>query len=239
LRNCYLFWSGNYDQDLSNRQSRPVQSKGLLMILKLLNEWEALPYDGLRGKPPDWAPEFVFVTFLTHRLKIGAEILDGRLTLSEALSYLEIYIRKEELWRYEDNLLEEHRHEEVLELKAHWDNLKLPNVGNLDNSFDWLAELHEDLRLGEDCCLYRWLGHKLARNNLVGGAQRERSAAGGIKSGITRRDYAEHSAVIKCAKALRQADEPRRGLASRIKTEGEFSISIRQINHILKKANIK
>lgn len=209
------------------------------MILKLLNEWGTLPYNGLMGKPPDWAPELVFVTFMAHQWKIGAEILDGRLTLSEAISYLEIYIRGEELYRYLDYLLEKHRHEEALEVKARLDNVKLPNVGNLDDSFDWLAKLHEDLRLGEDCCLYLWLGYKLARNNLVGEKQRERSAEGGFKSGITRRDHAEHSAVIKCARALRQADEPRRGLASRIKTEGGFSISIRQINHILKKANIK
>src|SRR5687768_16861802 len=142
------------------------------MIHKLLDEWKALPYDGLRGELPDWTPEFIVISFMSNQMKIGLDILDEKLSLYGALSCFEIYKRKEELWRREDKLLELHHHDEALEVSKVLNDLKLPKPSNLDDAFDAMATLYEDLKLGQDACLRLWLGPEIARNNLVGEAQR-------------------------------------------------------------------
>jgi hypothetical protein len=204
-----------------------------------LKEWDAALYDGLRGMPPDWIPEESVIRFIANRDKIEYEILNDKLSISEAFSRLKFYISKEQLWRREDELLELHKDEEALKITKLLQGLKFPIPNHLDYIFDYLAKFHEDIQLGQEACLNHWLGKEIARNISVGKAQRNRSADGGIRSGELRRKFSQHGAIKECAKRLRQAGEPRRGLASRIKDVGGFSLTIRQINHILRNAEIK
>ena len=207
--------------------------------LSKLQEWETLPYDGLRGMPPDWVPEELIIRFIVNRDKIEREILNNKLSVSGVFSRLNFYIKKEKFWRQEDKFLELHHNEEALKITELIKNLKSPPPSNLDYVFSDLAKFHEDIKLGKDACLIRWLGVDIASNILAGKAQRKRSAAGGVEGGRVRREKAQHSAIINCARRLRQAGELRRGLASKIKYEGGFSLSKRQINYILEKAAIK
>lgn len=204
-----------------------------------LKEWDAALYDGLRGMPPDWVPEESVIRFIANRDKIEYEILNDKLSISEAFFRLKFYISKEQLWRREDELLELHNDEEALKITKLLKGLKFPIPNHLDCIFDYLAKFHEDIQLGQESCLNRWLGKEIARNISVGKAQINRSADGGIRSGELRRKLAQHGAIIECAKGLRKASEPRRGLASRVKDVGGFSLTIRQINNILRNAGIK
>lgn len=208
-------------------------------IFDMLEKWRSAPYDGLRGMPPDWTIENVVIDLMARQYVVAGAILDDEITLSEAIRHLRIHIKKEQLLREEDRLQEAHEDQEAFRVGAILERLKLPKTSKVNDSIAWLARLYEDLKLGKDECHRLWLGNIHAANIRIGQVQRERGQKAGRKGGEQRRLRSEGRKIVRSAKLLLQEGEGRRGLAAKIKDAGNFSVSVRWINEIIRNAKIK
>lgn len=59
--------------------------------LRLLEQWESVPYDGIRGLLPDWIPEYFSNRFYIQRFIVMERVAEGRTTFERALELLRIY----------------------------------------------------------------------------------------------------------------------------------------------------
>lgn len=208
-------------------------------IFALLEQWDSASYDGVRGQLPDWVPEMMANTFVANRYIVAGEIFEKRLSLSGALNHLAFHIKKEKLLREEDRLQEVNKDKEAFAIGSIINRLQFPETSALNDAIAVLANIHEDLKLEKDVCLYLWLGQHISENNRIGERQRDYGAVGGRKSGELRRISSLRGEILRLARLRRKNGEPRRGLANVIKSEGGFTITVRQINSILKEAMIE